>query len=160
MLLWGLLRRSAFVSALESQLVFGTVSFPFATGSNDHEFHYVSVESASPHRGRSQVSTASCASGQAKRGARGRTCRRAYDNGHYVSRRNFTGHRFPHSKRADYVMPDYQTQLKAEPRRIQNYTKGTTRPKRGDDRGELRHFDSDLPDEFDIVYVRRPTNTE
>lgn len=42
-----------------------------------------------------------------------------------------------------------------EPRRIQNYAKGTTRPKRGDDRGELRHFGSDLPDQFDIVYVRQ-----
>ena len=42
-----------------------------------------------------------------------------------------------------------------EPRRIQNYTKGTTRPKRGDDRGELRHFDSAMPEQFDIVYVRQ-----
>src|SRR2546426_12268415 len=59
-------------------------------------------------RGRSQVSTASRASGRTKRGARGRTCKRAYDNRHYVSRRNFTGHRFLHIKRADYVMPDYR----------------------------------------------------
>jgi len=42
-----------------------------------------------------------------------------------------------------------------EPRRIQNYAKGTTRPERADDRGELRHFGSDLPEQFDIVYVRQ-----
>lgn len=42
-----------------------------------------------------------------------------------------------------------------EPRRIQNYTKGTDRPKRLDDHGELRHFPSDLPEHFDIVYVRQ-----
>lgn len=54
------------------------------------------------------MSTASCASGRAKRGARGRACKRAYDNRHYVSRRNFTGHRILHNKRADYVMPDYR----------------------------------------------------
>jgi hypothetical protein len=41
-------------------------------------------------------------------GARGRTCKRAYDNRHYVSRRKFTGRRFLNDKRADYVMPDYR----------------------------------------------------
>src|SRR5438552_8317659 len=61
-----------------------------------------------PSGGVRKVSAASCASGRAKRGARGRTCKRAYDNRHYVSRRNFTGHRFLNDKRADYVMPDYR----------------------------------------------------
>jgi guanylate kinase len=42
-----------------------------------------------------------------------------------------------------------------EPRRIQNYTKGTTREERLADRGELRHFPSGLPKRFDIVYVRQ-----
>jgi guanylate kinase len=42
-----------------------------------------------------------------------------------------------------------------EPGRIQNYPKGTTRPKRADDHGELRHFDAVLPEHFDIVYEKQ-----
>ena len=42
-----------------------------------------------------------------------------------------------------------------EPRRIQNYAKGTDRPMRSDDRGELRHFRKGLPRDFDIVYDRQ-----
>ncbi|HLG13713.1 MAG TPA: hypothetical protein VJH03_04185 [Blastocatellia bacterium] len=42
-----------------------------------------------------------------------------------------------------------------EPRRIQNYTKGTDRPERPDDHGELRHYPAGLPEQFDIVYARQ-----
>jgi guanylate kinase len=42
-----------------------------------------------------------------------------------------------------------------EPSRIQNYMKGTNRPERQDDHGELRHYDGELPEAFDIVYGRQ-----
>lgn len=61
-----------------------------------------------PSGGVSEVSRASCASRRAKRAQGGEPVSGRPINRHYVSRRNFTGHRFLHNRRADYVMPDYR----------------------------------------------------
>jgi len=42
-----------------------------------------------------------------------------------------------------------------EKSRIVNYPKATNRPKRQDDRGELRHFEFNIPEEFNITYSKQ-----